>query len=150
MNKYALMIPVALLGLSACVDPAAPGYTSTNYASQNHRTEFGTVIRVSNVRVQNSNSDQLAGTIIGGVAGAAVGNQFGRGSGKAIMTGAGAVGGAMLGSELTAHSQTQLARQLTVRLENGRTINVIQNDGSFRVGQHVRVVYTGDEVRIEG
>jgi uncharacterized protein YcfJ len=42
----------------------------------------------------------VAGTIIGGAAGAAVGHQFGSGSGKDAATAAGAVGGAYVGNKV--------------------------------------------------
>lgn len=42
----------------------------------------------------------IGGTVAGGVAGAVVGNQFGGGTGRAVMTGVGAAGGALAGKEL--------------------------------------------------
>ena len=41
-----------------------------------------------------------AGAVIGGVLGAVVGNQFGHGLGRAAITGAGAVGGALAGNNV--------------------------------------------------
>ncbi len=43
---------------------------------------------------------QQVGLVTGGVAGAAIGSLFGGGSGKVVATGIGAVGGALLGSEI--------------------------------------------------
>jgi outer membrane lipoprotein SlyB len=152
MLRTVLMVPVALFGLAACVDPSASTYssTATTYNNQSQRAEYGTVIRIENIRTQTGSGNQLAGTILGGVAGAAVGNQFGNGSGKAVMTGAGALGGAMIGSNIANTAQTRTDRQITVRLESGKTIAIIQNTGAFRVGQNVSLSYNGNVATLNG
>ena len=48
-----------------------------------------------------------AGTVIGGVTGALIGSQFGKGGGQIAMTALGAVGGAMIGNSIGASMDEQ-------------------------------------------
>lgn len=52
----------------------------------------------------------IGGTVVGGVAGAAIGNQIGGGRGRTLMTGVGAAGGALAGSELACPGGSGLMR----------------------------------------
>lgn len=61
------------------------------------RTECTTERVVTN---KEWGKNSVAGTIIGGAAGAVVGHQFGGGSGKDAATAAGAVGGAYVGNKV--------------------------------------------------
>ena len=58
----------------------------------------------------NMSENETAGTIIGGVAGAVVGNQFGDGSGKTAATALGAIIGATVGREV-GHSLDETSRR---------------------------------------
>lgn len=71
----------ALLALSACVTQG--GYDPRTGQYQ-----------------QGPDWQCIGGTVAGGVAGAVVGNQFGDGRGRTLMTGVGAAGGALAGKEL--------------------------------------------------
>lgn len=144
MQKYALIIPLALFPLAGCDQPMGSGYTQTGQVSQNQSVQYGTVVGVHTVRLQSGNGNQVAGAVAGGLAGAVVGNQFGKGSGNALMTGAGALGGAMLGSQMAGGSTSRLAQQWTVRLDQGGTMDVIQQNGQFRIGQRVQVIQTAN------
>src|SRR2546427_11825489 len=59
---------------------------------------FGTVESVKEVTTPGDGSSGV-GAIGGGIAGAVIGNQFGHGSGRSIMTVLGAAGGALAGQE---------------------------------------------------
>ena len=78
--------------------------------------------------------------------GGAVGNQIGRGSGRAVATTLGVVGGALIGrameQQLGQGGYSQDVYRVTVRLDQGgiRTVDYLQPP-------NVRV---GDRVRIEG
>lgn len=142
MQKYALIIPFALFGMAGCDQAMGPGYAQSGQVSQNQSVQYGTVVGVRTVRLQGGNGNQVAGAVAGGLAGAVVGNQFGKGSGNALMTGAGALGGAMLGSQMAGGAANRLAQQWTVRLDQGGTIEVIQDNGRFSIGQRVQIVQT--------
>jgi outer membrane lipoprotein SlyB len=86
-----------------------------------------------------------AGMVIGGVAGAAVGNQVGDGSGKKVATVAGAVGGAVVGNEVQKRVNKKKVWISTVKMKDG-TIRTFEQTTppDFSPGEVVKV--TGDAV----
>lgn len=80
------------------------------------------------------------GAVAGGVTGAVVGHQMGRGNGNSAMTLLGAAGGALAGNEIEKNVKKHYSYRVTVRLD----------DGSFRtVSQSTApTVAAGDRVRI--
>src|SRR2546427_679049 len=60
-----------------------------------------------------------SGTIGGGIAGAVLGNQFGHGTGRSIMTVLGAAGGALAGKEIEKQHNATKRWDITVRLDDG-------------------------------
>ncbi len=60
-----------------------------------------------------------AGPIIGGIAGAVLGNQVGHGAGRSIATVLGAAGGAFAGKEVEVRERTTKSWEITVRLDDG-------------------------------
>ncbi|CAG9001040.1 MAG: hypothetical protein CENE_03048 [Candidatus Celerinatantimonas neptuna] len=93
-------------------------------------------------------------TLLGGVVGGLIGNQFGKGWGRVVATGA----GASVGIAMT-HRPDQLKRtsyrlvELLIRdSKTDRLIDVIQDyDPSmiFHKGQSVRILYFKDGVRVD-
>jgi outer membrane lipoprotein SlyB len=81
------------------------------------------------------------GAVAGGVAGALLGNQFGHGNGRTVMTLAGAAGGALAGNEVEKSARTTKHWNVSVRLESGATRVVsYASQPAWRPGDHVRVV----------
>jgi outer membrane lipoprotein SlyB len=81
------------------------------------------------------------GAVAGGVAGALLGNQFGHGNGRTVMTLAGAAGGALAGNEVEKSARTTKHWNVSVRLESGSTRVVsYASQPAWRPGDHVRVV----------
>jgi outer membrane lipoprotein SlyB len=134
----------ALLALGACVS-TGPTYPTTTYAQPSVQraavAQYGVIVDVRTVSVRNQ-GDEVAGAVVGAVVGGIIGNQFGNGRGNDVMTGLGAVGGAVAGSQIAGNAQ-QLSQEWTVRLNNGRSIAVVQNS-SFFIGQPVQVVFNAD------
>ncbi len=83
-----------------------------------------------------------AGAVVGGVLGAAVGNQIGGGNGRKVATVIGAVGGAKVGHEVEKRRSTHITGyRIDVRLDNGVTHSfTLASTGGFATGQRVRVV----------
>lgn len=63
-----------------------------------------------------------AGAVLGAIAGGAIGNQVGQGSGRALATGVGLIGGAMLGNNIEGAGPAQAQT-----VQNCTTQNVIEN-----------------------
>lgn len=101
---------------------------------------IGMLATVEDVREVTAPGEHTAlGPVAGGVAGAVVGNQFGHGNGKRVMTVLGALGGALAGKEIEKQARGQKHWEIVVRLE----------DGSQRTVQSALQPYwhAGDRVR---
>jgi outer membrane lipoprotein SlyB len=96
---------------------------------------------VESVRlVEHKGSGSGLGAVAGGVAGALIGNQFGGGSGRTVMTIAGAGGGAYAGNEIEKNVNKTSAYQIKVRMEDGSLRTLSQRDvPSVKSGDHVRI-----------
>jgi len=79
---------------------------------------FGTVESVKEVTTPGDGSSGV-GAIGGGIAGAVIGNQFGHGSGRSIMTVLGAAGGALAGKEIEKQHNATKRWDVTVRMDDG-------------------------------
>jgi outer membrane lipoprotein SlyB len=83
-----------------------------------------------------------AGAVVGGVLGAAVGNQIGDGNGRRLATVIGAAGGAKVGHEVEKRRSTEITGyRVDVALDDGgtRSFTLASTEG-FSSGQRVRVV----------
>ena len=80
------------------------------------------------------------GAVAGGVLGAAVGNQMGKGDGRKAMTVLGALGGGLAGHEVEKRSKSATVHEVQVRMD----------DGTLRTVQQAQAPRTGARVRMEG
>jgi len=81
------------------------------------------------------------GAVAGGVTGAVVGNQIGRGNGNTAMTILGAAGGALAGNEIEKNVKKRYSYRVTVRMDDGTFRTVSQSiSPAVSVGERVRVV----------
>jgi outer membrane lipoprotein SlyB len=78
----------------------------------------GTVEAVKEVTTPGDGRSGV-GAIGGGIAGAVLGNQFGHGTGRSIMTVLGAAGGALAGKEIEKQHNATKRWEVTVRLDDG-------------------------------
>ncbi len=111
-------------------------------SAQNDRkvacTECGVVASIHKVEVKGRTNG--LGIIAGGVTGALIGNQVGRGNGNAIATVGGAAGGAFAGNELEKHFKKDTRYEVRVRLNDGtyRTTYDSSPPG-YAIGDKVKV-----------
>lgn len=129
-------------------------YPAGTYPAGTYQGNTASVVewgRVSNIELvqgasTTTSGTSTAGTLIGGVVGAALGNQIGSGGGRAAATVLGAVGGAVVGNQIaknrdgTYASPTGAVYRVTVQTENGqwRSYDVAAT-GDLRVGDRVRI-----------
>ena len=130
----------ALALLGAC--SSTPTYQETAYggpvSSAPTYGETGHVTSIEIVPVASRPSG--AGAILGAVIGGVVGNQFGSGTGRALATGAGIVGGAVAGNAIeNRNKRDDEVYRVWVRLDNGamRSLDFHRVD-DLRVGDRVR------------
>lgn len=125
--------------------PAASPPAASYPSSPNQPVAYVEYGRITQVEVLNSGAPAnqgTAGTIIGGVAGAVIGNQIGSGGGRAAATVLGALGGAVVGNRVDRSRNPATAGavyRITLQTDGGawRTYDVGGTD--LRVGERVRV-----------
>ncbi|WP_127904037.1 hypothetical protein [Solirhodobacter olei] len=153
MLKPSMLAPAAL-AVRACDQSYTPyaqglglGYGAASPATY---SKDGTIIHVRSATMERTAEDeQVVGAIAGGLVAAVIGHEFGAGIGQDLMTGAGVITGAVIGSNLFRRSGTYASQAWTIRLDSGSTSRVIQPSDLFRVGKRVRVVQREDEKYLE-
>lgn len=130
---------VLLILLAGCASRTSSQVYSRDQAQRQMSVYYGTVLAVSPVIIEGTQSG--AGPIAGGVVGGIAGNTVGGGHGRALATAAGVIGGALLGSAVEEGATRTDGLEITVELDNGEIIAVVQAaDVPFYVGDRVRIV----------
>ncbi len=138
-----LLASVSVLGLAltGCVSSTGGGV----YSREQTRTELsvreGVVTAVSEVQIEGTPG--VVGAVTGGVTGGLLGRTIGKGTGKDVATAAGAAGGALAGAAVEKAVTKRNGWEITVKLDNGQTIAVVQEKQPgevFAVGDRVRVL----------
>ena len=139
------LVAVAVILLAGCTPNISPNNYSAYNAGQSQRVQYGTVKNVQPVNVRGNNGG--VGTLIGGATGAVAGSAIGGGTRANILGGiGGAVIGGLLGNVVGSHVGNQTGFQYIVRLNNGRSIAVVQGmDPMLHMGQHVMVLQGGGQ-----
>jgi outer membrane lipoprotein SlyB len=142
MNRtltFALAMALTL-AMAACGSPRRVDERRMNPPPESaEKLRLGVVsdIDVFEDRARPSGGGAILGAVIGGV----VGNQIGSGSGRAAATGAGVIGGALIGNAIEERNRRDDEFfRVTVRLDNGgrREFDYKQLSG-LRVGDRVRI-----------
>lgn len=109
---------------------------------------FGEVTTVRPVKLEGTESGvgTLSGAAIGGIAGSSVGG----GKGSAVAAVIGAVAGGIAGSAIENNTTRKLGVEITVKLDNGQYIAVVQQEGgeNFQLGERVRILDGNGTTRV--
>lgn len=146
--RHTLLAALVAGGVAGCASTPSNVYSAgrTMTAAE---VQYGTIVSARPVELRRlGQADQYLGAALGTVAGAALGNQIGGGSGKVLATGAGAVGGAYGGMRVGQALGRSSSTEWFVRLDNMRTIAVVQDDRNLHVGQRVAVIQDGASTRL--
>jgi outer membrane lipoprotein SlyB len=145
-QSLSLLLVSALL--AGCASQSGQVYTRSQ-TQRPQMVQAGTVEYVKPVRVEGTKSG--VGAVAGAVVGGVVGNMVGEGKGRTLATVGGALGGAAAGHLAEEKITDYNALEITVRLDSGDTMAIVQrNDVMFFVGERVRVLTGGDGVvRVE-
>ena len=110
--------------------------------------ETGIVTSVREVTIEGKKTN--LGMYGGGLVGAAAGSGVGSGVGKSIASAGGAVVGAVAGQAVEEVATRKRAQEISVRLQDGRTVVVTQEvqSGLYQEGDRVRVMNSGGEARV--
>lgn len=122
---------------------SAPAATAKTRIAAASCVACGTVQSVTTVERPAKTSG--VGAVAGGLTGALLGNQIGRGDGRTVMTIAGGAGGAYLGNKIEQNTSRTTAYKVVVRMEDGSLRTIYQNEPpNVVIGGPVQVV--GDAV----
>lgn len=132
---------ILMVGFTGCatgnlekIPRASVGSTQT--------VEYGTVVAVRHVHIEgeSTNVGWSGGAIMGGAIGSTVGN----GTGRTLATAGGAVAGGVIGSKIEKELTAKLAQEVTIELDDGGTVVVVQevSDPEFTYGDRVSLLET--------
>lgn len=98
----------------------------------------GEIVSIRHVETAGQGSG--VGAVVGGVAGALLGNQMGAGNGRVAMTLLGGAGGAYAGNTVEKNMHKHSAYQIRVRMDDGKLRTITQHETpDFRTGDRVRI-----------
>ncbi|WP_162806417.1 glycine zipper 2TM domain-containing protein [Sphingosinicella terrae] len=142
------MAAAAAAALAACTPATSPNSFSRNEAGQVMPVAFGRVIAVRGVEIRPGQTrlGAVTGALLGGVGGSQIGSSTAANVAGAV---AGAAAGGAVGSAIQG-SQRSNGVELTIRLESGESVAVVQpgDPRHYRVGDRVRLTGTADNARV--
>ncbi len=145
---------ISLLLLFACLlsgcanNPYGDTYTLSD-TQRIQSVSYGTIIKTDPVTIEGEGN--TVGTIAGAAVGGILGSKVGDGSGAQIATIAGGILGGVTGSQAAKSITTRNGVNLTIKLDNGNTIAVVQEVNPnmlFRIGQRVQLNRQGNTARV--
>jgi outer membrane lipoprotein SlyB len=144
--KTAFILVIASL-LNACASSNSGDVYSRDEARKIQTIRKGVVESVRTVKLEGTKTPvgTAAGAVIGGVAGSTIGD----GKGSAIAAVIGAVAGGLLGSAAEEGLTRKDAFEITVKLENGSLVAIVQEaTEKFAPGDNVRIIENGGITRV--
>ena len=137
-------LPLVVLLLAACAGGGA--YRTEPLPVEPERS--GVVEEVRSVPLPGR-SGSIVGTVVGGTAGGVAGSTVGSGRGTQAATVVGSVAGSIAGYALGDAAGKREGLEITVRLDNGRQLIIVQPDGErFVAGEQVRVIADKQGTRV--
>jgi outer membrane lipoprotein SlyB len=133
--------------LTGCAVHTGPGTYRGYEAGAEQTVRFGVVesVRVVTIHPRETGIGSAAGAVIGSVAGSHVG----RGSGEIVGAIGGAILGGIIGQQVERDANQRPGVEVTVLLDSGRYIAVVQaDDEPFRAGERVRVLSGRGSTRV--
>ena len=138
-----VIVAVWVLGITACATPSSPTVYSRSDAMKAWNVAGGEVVDIQPVQIDGTHS--VVGTAGGGYVGYEVGRSIGHGSEGAIAGAVGSVAGAVAGRAVETAATRQSGLQITVRLDGGETVAIVQSaDVGFSTGERVKVLRRGN------
>lgn len=140
-----LFLSAALI-LGGCANTSGDVYRR-DQAMRERTVQQGVVESVRDVTLEGTRSG--VGTVAGGALGGLAGSNIGQGRGSVAGAIVGAVVGGVAGHALEERATRETGQELTIRLDNGRTISVVQGGAErFQPGERVRVLSGQGETRV--
>lgn len=143
-----LVALVAILALAGCASSKSGSVYSRHQAREEMTVRQGVVESLREVTLEGTKSG--VGTAAGAVVGGVAGSNIGRGRGAIVGAVIGAVLGGVAGNAIEEGATKKQALEITVRLDNGQMIAVVQEAEAdeFRTGDRVRLLSGRGETRV--
>lgn len=146
------LVLLASVGLGGCA--SGGGYYDDGYGYQDRRgfqqeycSNCGTIVGIERAAVRDNRLG--GGTVLGAVIGGALGNQVGKGDGRAAATIAGAVIGGAVGHDVEKDGRrTQRGLMISARMQDGGVQRFMQSD-AYGLRQGDRVVIVNGQVQAD-
>lgn len=147
MKTPLVLLTAAVLALTGCATSKSGEVYTREQARREQTVRMGVVESVREVLLEGTKTP--AGTLAGGAIGGIAGSTIGQGKGAAVAAIVGAVAGAIAGNAIEDNATRKQAMELTIMLDGGRMIAVVQEGDPhlFRPGDRVRVI-SGSETRV--
>lgn len=140
-----------MLGMAVAIGGCASSNSGDVYSRDEARrvqtVQMGVVEGLRPIRIEGTKSQigTGAGTIIGAIAGGGAG----QGRGSSIGSVLGAVAGGMAGAAAEEGYTRENGVEVTVRLETGRIISVVQTGkADFKIGDRIRILQVDGTTRV--
>ena len=148
MNKISTLMTF-LLFLTSCANSSLkPDSYDRESVQKISNVLYGEVVSLKKVTIEGGTK---SGTIVGGLVGAAAGSQVSDSKPESeIGAVIGGAIGATLGGNVSKNIQSVEGVQLTINMDDGRTISVVQETSqySFSIGDLVEVISTKGKTRV--
>jgi len=146
-TKAFMSASLCALALGACAYPQGSGDYRGYQVQGEQSVRFGVIDSVRPVNI--TPRDTGVGTAGGAVLGAIAGSNVGGGSGQVAGAVGGAILGGIIGNNVERSANEHPGVELTVLLDSGRYISVVQAaDEQFRPGDRVRVLSGRGSTRV--
>lgn len=145
---FVVALLAAAISVAGCAPPIAGNRYYRGEALRAQSVEMGVVESIRPIQLQGP--DTGVGTVGGAALGGLAGSGIGGGAGQAAAIIGGALIGGIIGNAVERDANKRPGVELTVRLDAGRMIAVVQEDGgeAFRPGDRIRVLSDGYRTRI--
>ncbi len=144
------LLVATLFILSGCASNLTGDNYSASEAKRVQEVQFGVVIAQRPVII-DGRQNGILGTAAGGILGGVIASNVGGGSGRDIATGIGAIIGGVIGQQVEEKSTRKQGQELTVRLDSGKTISIVQQISKanfFAENDRIKVLSQGSTVRV--
>jgi outer membrane lipoprotein SlyB len=136
-----LTLVAAASVLAGCASSKSGDVYSRDQARTEQNVRMGTIEATREVRIEGTKSG--IGAVAGGVTGGIAASTIGHGTGSAVAAAVGAIAGSLAGAAAEEGLTKSNGVEITVRLDSGQTIAVVQGvdaETTFQAGDRVRVL----------
>ncbi|MGS0682611.1 glycine zipper 2TM domain-containing protein [Shewanella sp. 125m-7] len=151
--NLAVLLTMSLATIAGCTSPNPYGDAYSAAETQTiGQVYYGTIVKAEPVTIAESDKTNVIAMIAGAAIGGILGSEIGGGAGSDIAAIGGSVAGGYAGSEIADKTGERNGVNLTIRLDDGRVISIVQEVNPnmiFQQGEAVQINVDGNTARVE-